>query len=125
MADAKANAEVEDRKRAIILMMATAGLVTSAALFLLMVATSATAAVLHLPEVYWSDSSTRHNLYGVLIIVGLLGSVVAVPSALMSFGFYRAARKRAGTPPGMAALIGAAAGAAAALGVAAAILLTP
>lgn len=120
------DSDVEGRKRAaVVLKMTTAGLVTAAAIFLLMLGISAIAAALHLPEAYWPDSSTRHNLYGVLIIVGLLGSVLAVPSALVSFSLYRAARKRAGTPPRAAAMIGAAFGAAVALGVAAAILFTP
>jgi hypothetical protein len=117
---------LDDRKRAaVVLKMTAAGLATSAAIFLLMVATAATAAVRHLPEVYWPDASTRHNLYGVLLIIGLVGCALTIPCTLVSYGLYRAARKRAGTPPRAAAVLGAAAGAAVALGVAAAILFTP
>ncbi|WP_427170689.1 hypothetical protein [Arthrobacter sp. 92] len=105
--------------------MTTAGLVTLAMIFLLMTTASAAAAVLHLPEVYWPDSSTRHNLYGILLILGLVGSVLATPCALVSFGLCRAARKRAGAPPRLAAMLGSAVGAVLALGAAAMILLTP
>lgn len=105
--------------------MTTAGLATSAVIFLLMVAASAFAAALDLPEVYWPDSSTRHNVYGVLVVLGLVGSVLAIPAALVSYLLYRAARKRAGTPPRLAGVVGAAAGAVMALGLAATILLTP
>lgn len=113
------------QRAAVVLKMTTAGLATSAAIFLLMLAVSTAAAALHLPEVYWPDNSTRHNLYGVLVILGLVGSVLVAPCALVSFVFYRVAKKRAGTPPRMAGVIGAAAGAAVALGVAATILLVP
>jgi hypothetical protein len=73
----------------------------------------------------WSDSSTRHNLYGVLLILGLVGSVLAAPFALVSFSLCRAARKRAGAPPRLAAMLGSAVGAVLALGAATMILLTP
>lgn len=102
----------------------TTGLATATTIFLLMMATRASAALLHLPEVYWPDSSNRHNLYGVLLIRGLVGSVLATPCALVSFGLCRAARKLAGAPPRLAAMLGSVVGAVLALRAAAMILLT-
>jgi hypothetical protein len=119
------DAGLNGRERAVVVLkMTTAGPATATTIILLMVATSATAALLHLPEVYWPDSSTRHNLYGVLLILGLVGSVLATPCALMSFGLCRSAGKRAGAPPRLAAMLGSAVGAVLALGAAAMILPT-
>lgn len=54
-----------------------------------------------------------------------VGSVLATPCALVSFGLYPAVRKRAGAPPRLAAMLGSAVGAVLGPGAAAMTLLTP